>query len=160
QTPEVVMAYSDEGLNGMSQTYHTLYRTRLAKGKWRDKQRPVLTNNRVATDFDFDDEKILSIATGSRHLGLESFSFDAGWFAQRDDDTPSLGDWFVDERKLPNGITGLANKITDLGLDFGLWFEPEMISKVSELFEKHPDWLIQVPNRRLSHGRNQFVLDF
>ena len=160
QTPEVVMVYSDEGLNGMSQTYHTLYRTRLAKGKWRDKQRPVLTNNWEATYFDFDEEKILSIAKGSRELGVELFVLDDGWFGKRDDDTTSLGDWFVDERKLPNGITGLANKITDLGLDFGLWFEPEMISKVSELYEKHPDWLIQVPNRRLSHGRNQFVLDF
>src|SRR5699024_7396200 len=128
QTPEVVMVYSDEGLNGMSQTYHTLYRTRLAKGKWRDKQRPVLTNNWEATYFDFDEEKILSIAKGSRELGVELFVLDDGWFGKRDDDTTSLGDWFVDERKLPNGITGLANKITDLGLDFGLWFEPEMIS--------------------------------
>lgn len=160
QTPEVVMVYSDEGLNGMSQIYHKLYRTRLAKGKWRDKQRPVLTNNWEATYFNFDEEKILSIARDSKELGVELFVLDDGWFGKRNDDTTSLGDWFVDERKLPNGITGLAKKITDLGLDFGLWFEPEMVSKCSELYVEHPDWLIQVPNRRLSHGRNQFVLDF
>src|SRR5699024_2373226 len=133
QTPEVFMVYSDEGLNGMSQTYHTLYRARLAKRKWRGRQRPVFTTNWEATYLEFDEEKILSIAKGSRELGVELFVLDDGWFGKRDDDTTSLGDWFVDERKLPNGITGLANKITDLGLDFGLWFEPEMISKVSEL---------------------------
>src|SRR5699024_12086082 len=99
-------------------------------------------------------------AKESKELGVELFVLDDGWFGKREDATTSLGDWFVDERKLPNGITGLANKITDLGLDFGLWFEPEMISKVSELYEKHTDWLIKVPKRRLSNGRNQFVLDF
>lgn len=160
QTPEAVMVYSDEGLNGMSQTYHKLYRTRLAKGTWRDKPRPILTNNWEGTYFDFDEDKILSLAKDSKKLGIELFVLDDGWFGKRDDDTTSLGDWFVDTRKLPNGITGLANKVTELGLEFGLWFEPEMISKVSELYEKHPDWLIQVPNRRLSHGRNQFILDF
>lgn len=160
QTPEAVMVYSDEGLNGMSQTYHKLYRTRLARGTWRDKPRPILTNNWEGTYFDFDEDKILSLAKDSKKLGIELFVLDDGWFGKRDDDTTSLGDWFVDTRKLPNGITGLANKVTELGLEFGLWFEPEMISKVSELYKKHPDWLIQVPNRRLSHGRNQFILDF
>lgn len=160
QTPEVVMVYSDAGINGMSQTYHELYRTRLARGSWRDKQRPVLINNWEGTYFNFDEEKIFSIAEESKKLGVELFVLDDGWFGKRDDDTTSLGDWFVDERKLPNGITGLANKITDLGLDFGLWFEPEMISKASKLYEAHPDWLLQVPDRRLSSGRSQYVLDF
>lgn len=160
QTPEVVMVYSDQGLNGMSQTYHTLYRTRLAKGKWRDQVRPVLINNWEGTYFDFDEEKILQMARDSKELGLELFVLDDGWFGKRDDDTTSLGDWLVDKRKLPNGITGLAEKINELGLEFGLWFEPEMVSKISELYKAHPDWIIHVPNRNQSHGRNQYVLDY
>lgn len=160
QTPEVVMVYSDNGLNGMSQTFHTLYRKRLARGKWREKARPILANNWEGTYFDFDEDKILAIAKEAQKLGVELFVLDDGWFGKRNDDTTSLGDWFPNEEKLPNGITGLAEKVTDLGLKFGLWFEPEMISKESRLYEKHPDWLIHVPNRRLSHGRNQYVLDF
>lgn len=160
QTPEVVMVYSDRGLNGMSQTYHELYRTRLVRGPWRDKVRPVLINNWEATYFDFNEEKILEIAKESSQLGVELFVLDDGWFGKRDDDTTSLGDWFVDERKLPNGIASLASNIKELGLSFGLWFEPEMVSKESELYKKHPDWLIHVENRSQSHGRNQYVLDF
>ncbi|MDQ0199450.1 alpha-galactosidase [Neobacillus ginsengisoli] len=160
QTPEVVMVYSEKGLNDMSQTYHTLYRTRLARGKWRDRERPVLINNWEGTYFDFNEEKILEMASASKELGAELFVLDDGWFGRRDDDTTSLGDWFVDERKLPNGITGLVEKIKELGLEFGLWFEPEMVSKVSELYKNHPDWIIHVPNRMSSHGRNQYVLDF
>lgn len=160
QTPEVVMVYSDEGLNGMSHTYHELYRKRLARGKWRDRVRPVLINNWEGTYFDFDEEKILDMAKESKELGVELFVLDDGWFGKRDDDTSSLGDWFVDKIKLPNGITGLAEKIKDLGLEFGLWFEPEMVSKLSQLYEAHPDWIIHVPARHHSHGRNQYVLDF
>lgn len=160
QTPEVVMVYSDQGLNGMSQTYHTLYRTRLAKGEWRDKSRPILINNWEATYFQFDEEKILTIAKTAKELGIELFVLDDGWFGKRDSDKTSLGDWYPNSRKLPNGIVGLAEKITELGLKFGLWFEPEMVSKVSDLFTQHPDWIIHVPNRHSSHGRNQFVLDF
>ncbi|WP_407271336.1 alpha-galactosidase [Radiobacillus sp. PE A8.2] len=160
QAPEVVMVYSDQGLNGMSQTFHELYRTRLARGLWRDKERPVLINNWEATYFDFDEQKIVNIAKESKQLGVELFVLDDGWFGKRNDDTTSLGDWFVDESKLPNGITGLANKVKDLGLEFGLWFEPEMVSKVSELYKTHPDWVIHRPERKISHGRNQYVLDF
>ncbi len=160
QTPEVVMVYSNEGLNGMSQTYHKLYQSRLARGTWRDQVRPVLTNNWEGTYFDFNEEKILNMAKQSKELGVELFVLDDGWFGKRDDDTTSLGDWFVDYNKLPNGITGLAEKITALDMDFGLWFEPEMVCKVSELYEAHPDWIIHVPNRNRSHGRNQYVLDF
>ena len=160
QTPEVVMVYSSEGLNDMSQTFHRLYRTRLARGQWRDRERPVLINNWEATYFDFDETKIFELAKSSKELGVELFVLDDGWFGKRDDDTTSLGDWFEDERKLPNGITQLAKDITGLGMDFGLWFEPEMVSKASELYKTHPDWVIHVPNRNMSHGRNQFVLDF
>ncbi|MFF2446647.1 alpha-galactosidase [Neobacillus sp. NPDC058068] len=160
QTPEVVMVYSDQGINGMSQTYHKLYRTRLAKGEWRDKTRPVLINNWEATYFDFDEGKILTIANTAKDLGIELFVLDDGWFGNRDTDKTSLGDWYPNIQKLPNGIVGLAEKITKLGLKFGFWFEPEMVSKVSELYSQHPDWIIHVPNRHSSHGRNQFVLDF
>lgn len=160
QSPEVVMVYSDKGLNDMSQTLHTLYRTRLARGVWRDKERPVLINNWEATYFNFNEEKIVDIAKASRELGVELFVLDDGWFGKRDDDTTSLGDWFVDRDKLPNGIAGLAKKVNDIDMEFGLWFEPEMVSKKSVLFQEHPDWLIHVPGRSQSHGRNQYVLDF
>ncbi|WP_142830809.1 alpha-galactosidase [Planococcus soli] len=160
QTPEVVMVYSAEGLNEMSQTFHKLYRTRLARGQWRDRERPVLINNWEATYFDFDETKIFELAKSSKELGVELFVLDDGWFGKRDADTSSLGDWFEDKRKLPNGLAQLAKDITGLGMEFGLWFEPEMVSKASELYKTHPDWVIHVPNRKMSHGRNQFVLDF
>ncbi|RFB14927.1 alpha-galactosidase [Bacillus sp. HNG] len=160
QTPEVLMVYSTDGLNGMSTTFHTLFRKRLVRGEWRDKVRPVLINNWEATYFDFNEGKIIQIAEESKKLGVELFVLDDGWFGKRDDDTTSLGDWFSDKRKLPNGVEGLAKKIAQLGLQFGLWFEPEMVSKESELYKTHPDWIIQVPDRRISHGRNQYVLDF
>ncbi|MBC2580448.1 alpha-galactosidase [Clostridium sp. DJ247] len=160
QTPEAVIVYSDKGLNYMSQTYHKLYRTRLARGQWRDKVRPILINNWEATYFDFNEEKILDIAETAKELGIELFVLDDGWFGKRDDDKSSLGDWFPDKSKLPNGITGLAKKIDALELKFGLWFEPEMVNKISELYKNHPDWIISTPNRRVSHGRNQYVLDY
>ncbi len=158
-TPEALMAYSCEGLQGMSRAYHSLYRERLARGTWRDKARPVLLNNWEATYFDFDEQKLVSLASEARDLGIELFVLDDGWFGERNDDTTSLGDWVVDGKKLPNGIGGLAEKIHALGLKFGLWFEPEMISRQSRLFDAHPEWLIQVPGRTLSAGRNQHILD-
>lgn len=160
QTPEAVLVYSEKGLNDMSQTFHDLYRTRLARGYWRDKERPILINNWEATYFDFNEEKILEIARTGADLGIELFVLDDGWFGERHDDTSSLGDWFANKDKLPTGIPGLSKKIHDLGLKFGLWFEPEMISKDTKLFKEHPDWAIHVPGKRNSHGRNQFVLDF
>ncbi|MBM7655680.1 alpha-galactosidase [Neobacillus cucumis] len=160
QTPECVMVYSNEGLNGMSQTYHDLYRTRLARGFWRDKERPILINNWEATYFNFNEEKILSIAKTAKELGIELFVLDDGWFGERHDDTSSLGDWFENKEKLPNGIQGLSEKVEALGMKFGLWFEPEMVCKDTKLFKEHPDWIIATPNRRPSHGRNQFILDF
>ncbi|TMW70412.1 alpha-galactosidase [Alteribacter natronophilus] len=160
QSPEAVLVYSSEGMNGMSRAYHDLYRKRLARGEWRDRERPVLINNWEATYFDFNEEKILEIARSAHECGVELFVLDDGWFGRRDDDTTSLGDWVVDERKLPGGMKQLAENVTDLGMQFGLWFEPEMISKESRLFKEHPEWVIQAPDRRLSHGRNQYVLDF
>ncbi|KAB8128260.1 alpha-galactosidase [Gracilibacillus oryzae] len=160
QTPECVMVYSDQGLNGMSQNFHDLYRERLVRGSWRDKVRPILINNWEATYFDFNEEKILQIAKTAKDLGIELFVLDDGWFGKRDDDTSSLGDWFEYDEKLPNGIDGLAEKVEELDMRFGLWFEPEMVCKDTKLFEEHPDWIISTPDRRASHGRNQFVLDF
>jgi alpha-galactosidase len=159
-TPEVVMVYSDSGLNKMSRIYHRLYRTRLVRGVWRDKPRPILLNNWEATYFDFTEEKILSIAKKAKEVGVELFVLDDGWFGIRNDDTSGLGDWFVNTDKLPNGIKGLSEKIEEMGLKFGLWVELEMVNKDSRLYEEHPDWVIGVPGRYESPARHQHVLDF
>jgi Alpha-galactosidase len=158
-TPEAILVYSASGLGGMSDALHGLYRERLARGSWRDALRPVLINNWEATYFAFDEAKLLAIATASRDLGVESFVLDDGWFGERDDDTTSLGDWFVDRRKLPNGLDGLAAKVEALGMRFGLWIEPEMISLKSQLFADHPDWAVGVPGRARTESRQQLVLD-
>ena len=159
QTPEAVCVWSDHGLNGMSQTYHALYAKRLCRGLWRDRVRPLLINNWEGTYFDFDHEKIMSIARAAREIGIEMLVLDDGWFGKRDDDHSSLGDWFVNKRKLPKGIDGLCREINALGMKFGLWFEPEMISPVSELYDAHPDWCLHVPGRPRSQSRNQLILD-
>ncbi len=160
QTPEAVMVYSDRGLNKMSQTYHKLYRTRLVRGKWRDKVRPVLLNNWEATYMDFNEESILKIAEKAKSVGVELFVLDDGWFGTRDDDRQSLGDWYVNKEKLPGGIRGLSEKIETLGMQFGLWIEPEMTNKNSDLYRNHPDYIISVPGRFESLSRTQHVLDF
>ncbi len=159
-TPESVIVYSENGLNGMSQAYHNIYRNNLMRGKYKDKARPILINNWEATYFDFTEDSILTIATKAKELGVELFVLDDGWFGERSDDTTSLGDWYVNLEKIPSGIAGLAKKINDIGLDFGLWFEPEMANEVSKLYNEHSDYIIQTPNRALSYGRHQYVLDF
>ena len=160
QTPEAVLVYSGEGLGKMSRTFHRLYRKRLARGYWRDRVRPVVINNWEATFMNFTEDKILKFAETARKLGVETMVLDDGWFGHRDDDTSSLGDWYPDPKKLPQGIRGLAEKIENMGMKFGLWIEPEMVNKDSRLYEEHPDWVIRVPYREACHGRNQFVLDF
>ncbi|WP_416147215.1 alpha-galactosidase [Salipaludibacillus sp. HK11] len=159
QTPEVVMVYSGEGLGKMSRIFHDLYRERLCRGEFRDKVRPVLINNWEATYFDFNEEKIKDIASVGKELGMELFVLDDGWFGKRNSDKGSLGDWFVDKNKLPKGIEHLGKEVTELDMEFGLWFEPEMISKNSDLYREHPDWCIHVPDRYRSEGRNQLILD-
>ncbi|MBE5962143.1 MAG: alpha-galactosidase [Lachnospiraceae bacterium] len=159
-TPEAVLVYSSDGLHGMSETFHRLYRTRLARGKYRDAARPVLINNWEATYFDFTEEKLLHIAKEAANLGMEMFVLDDGWFGNRNDDTSSLGDWHVNEEKIPHGLALLAEKINDLGMGFGLWFEPEMISEKSDLYKAHPDWCIHVTGRNKSLARNQYILDY
>lgn len=159
QTPEAVMVYSDQGFNGMSQTYHTLYRTRLCRGAWRDRERPILLNNWEATYFDFNSEKILSIAKAAKAIGVEMFVLDDGWFGKRNDDHCSLGDWVVNEEKVTGGMKQLSAAIHDLGLSFGLWVEPEMISPDSDLYRAHPDWCLHEPGRMRTEARTQLILD-
>jgi Alpha-galactosidase len=160
QTPEAVLAFSAAGLGGMSAQYHRLYRERLVRGAWRDRERPILINNWEATYFNFTADKLASIAKAAGELGIELFVLDDGWFGKRNDDTSSLGDWFVDTRKLPAGIGDVGRRIQAEGLRFGLWFEPEMISPDSELYRAHPDWCLHIPGRARTEGRNQLVLDF
>jgi len=158
-TPEVILCWSAEGLGRLSDAYHSLYRERLARGAWRDRPRPVLLNSWEGAYFDFDEERLVTMASSARELGVELFVLDDGWFGSRDDDTTSLGDWFVDRRKLPNGLDGLARRIDDLDMGFGLWIEPEMVSEHSRLFAEHPDWAIGIPGRHRTVSRNQYVLD-
>ena len=158
-TPEAVMVYSDRGLNGMSQAFHTLYRSRLARGVWRDAVRPVLVNNWEATYFDFNEEKLLALATEARALGIELFVLDDGWFRNRSSDETGLGDWEVDTAKLPGGLKGFGEKLNAMGLQFGLWIEPEMVNPGTRLWQEHPDWVLHQPGRRPLPSRHQYVLD-
>lgn len=158
-TPEAVIVISEEGLGKMSRTYHKLYRTHLCRGPWRDKTRPVLVNNWEATYFNFDDEKLLAIAKDAADCGIEMLVMDDGWFGQRNSDQSSLGDWFVNEEKLKGGLKPLVDKVNALGLKFGIWFEPEMVSPVSELYKAHPEWCLHIEGRDKSISRSQYVLD-
>ena len=160
QTPEAVMVYTSNGLNQLSQTYHRLYQKRLARGYWRDRPRPILINNWEATYFDFTEDKLVQLANQAHDLGIELFVLDDGWFGKRTTETAGLGDWWANRDRLPHGISGLADRIHQLGMMFGLWFEPEMTNKDSDLYRNHPDYIIQTPDRHPSQGRRQYVLDF
>lgn len=157
--PEAVMVFSDRGLGEMSRIYHRLYRRHLVRGRYRDEARPVLANNWEATYFDFDEEKIVSLADEAAGLGIELLVLDDGWFGKREDDRSSLGDWYANTKKLPNGLKGLADKVVNAGVKFGLWLEPEMVSADSDLYRAHPDWCLHVEGRRRSECRNQLTLD-
>lgn len=158
-SPEAVLVYSDEGLGGMSRTFHKLYNNNLVRGPWKKAKRPLLINNWEGTYFDFDDDKLFKIAEWAKETGIEMLVMDDGWFGKRNDDTCALGDWEVNENKLHGGIGSLVSRIKGLGLKFGIWYEPEMISPDSDLFRAHPDWHIHVPNRESSVGRHQYVID-
>lgn len=158
-TPEVILVYSGEGLNGMSQRFHKVFLERLARGYWKDKERPVLLNTWEACYFDFTHDKVVDLARAAKKAGMDLLVMDDGWFGHRDNDKSSLGDWFVNERKLPHGLKGLADDVNALGLKLGIWFEPEMISPDSELYTAHPDWCIHVDGRKRHTWRNQLVLD-
>lgn len=160
QTPEVVLVYSANGMNAMSQTFHRLYQKRLTRGIWRDRVRPILVNNWEGTYFNFDADKLVHMAKQAKKVGVELFVLDDGWFGQRNHDRAGLGDWYPNLGKLPEGINGLSKKIHALGMEFGLWFEPEMVNKDSDLYRKHPEWTLETPQRESCHGRHQYVLDF
>ncbi len=159
QAPEAIMVYSAEGLGEMSRRFHKFIRKNLCRGQYRDSSRPVLINNWEATYFNFNEEKILALATQAKDLGVDLMVLDDGWFGHRDADNSSLGDWVVDRNKLPAGLSSLADKVNSLGMQFGLWFEPEMISPDSGLYRAHPDWCIHVDGRPRTQSRNQLILD-
>ena len=148
-----------KGLGGMTHTFHDLYRNHLIRGIWRDKKRPILINNWEATYFDFDSDKLLDIARAAQKAGIEMLVMDDGWFGKRDLDVSGLGDWFVNENKIKGGLKKLVDEVNALGMKFGIWFEPEMISPDSDLYRAHPDWAIKIPGRTPTQLRNQYVLD-
>lgn len=158
-TPEVIMSYSSNGMEKLSHNFHKVIREHVCRGKYKLTERPVLINNWEATYFDFNEEKILKIAEQAASLGVDMLVLDDGWFGKRDDDCSGLGDWFVSEEKLNGGLGKLAEKIKSLGMKFGLWFEPEMVSEDSDLYRSHPDWAIKIPSRDPVRSRYQLVLD-
>ena len=158
--PEAVLVFSESGIGGMSRTYHDLFRNHLIRSKYKFQDRPVLLNSWEAAYFDFDTDKLLGIAKEAAARGVELFVLDDGWFGKRDDDSTSLGDWFVNEKKLPGGLVRLSEEIHKMGMRFGVWFEPEMVSPDSDLYRAHPDWALSVPGRGRSLARNQLVLDY
>lgn len=157
--PEVVLTYSHDGLGQMTRNLHDFYRCHMIRSRYLHKKRPVLINNWEATYFDFDTDKLLAIAKSAAEHGIEMLVMDDGWFGHRNDDATSLGDWFVNENKIKGGLKHLVDEVNKLGLKFGIWMEPEMISPDSELYRKHPDWAFAVPERTATLSRNQYVLD-
>ena len=157
--PQVILSFSNQGFSKLSHQYHDILHEHMCRGRYKHERRPVLINNWEATYFDFNEEKILKIAEQAQKLGIEMLVLDDGWFGKRDDDNSGLGDWFVNEKKMNGSMAQLAEKIHKMGMKFGLWFEPEMISEDSDLYRAHPDWAFAVPGRVPNHGRNQLVLD-
>lgn len=158
-TPEVILSCSTTGFAKLSQNFHHIIRNHVCRGTYQLSSRPVLINNWEATYFDFNEEKILNIARQASKLGIDMMVLDDGWFRKRDDDCSGLGDWFVNEKKLNGGLKALVEKINAMGMKFGLWFEPEMVSEDSDLYRNHPDWAIQIPGRKPMRSRYQLVLD-
>ena len=159
-SPEAVMIYTNKGIGEMSRMFHRLYDNNLVRGKWKKAKRPLLINNWEGTGMDFDHDKLVSFARHAKDMGIEMLVMDDGWFGKRDDDKSSLGDWFVAEYKLKHGLSGLIKEVNDLGLKFGIWFEPEMISPDSEIYRAHPDWCLHTEGRDKSIARTQYVIDF
>ncbi|CDA20524.1 alpha-galactosidase AgaN [Ruminococcus sp. CAG:488] len=159
QSPEVVMVYSDSGMGKMSRTFHDLYNNNLIRGEWKNKKRPLLINSWEGSGFDFDQETLVRYAKEAKKLGIELLVMDDGWFGHRDSDNSSLGDWFVNESKLNGGLTKLIERVNAEGVQFGIWYEPEMISEDSELYKAHPDWCVHVEGREQSPARQQYVID-
>lgn len=158
--PEAVMVFSNQGFNQMSQTFHRFYMNHLIRSPWKNRKRPVLINNWEATYFDFTEEKLLEIVKVSKDLGVDLFVLDDGWFGNRNSDSGSLGNWKENLDKFPSGLEAFSEKVHQEGLLFGLWFEPEMVSKDTSIYKEHPEWVIGNPAKNISHGRNQYILDF
>ena len=158
-TPEVILSYSDSGMETLSHNFHNVIRNNICRGEYKLSERPVLINNWEATYFDFNEERLENIAKEASKLGVDMFVMDDGWFGKRDSDTSGLGDWFVNEGKLKGGLNTLVEKVKSFGMNFGIWFEPEMVSEDSELYRTHPEWAIQIPNRKPTRSRYQLVLD-
>ena len=159
QTPEAVLCCSDRGFGELSRRMHRFVNDHIVRGYWQHRERPVLLNSWEANYFDISEIKVYNLAKAAKSAGIELFVIDDGWFGERNDDTSSLGDWTANKKKLSHGIKGLAEKITSMGLDFGIWVEPEMVSEKSKLFEAHPDWAMRIPGKEHSEGRNQMLLD-
>ncbi len=157
--PQVILSYSDTGLAKLSHQYHKILREHMCRGRYQHAKRPVLLNNWEATYFDFDKEKLVSLGEQAAELGIEMLVLDDGWFGKRDDDNSGLGDWFTNEKKLGSSLKELGDRIHALGMKFGLWFEPEMISEDSDLYRAHSDWALRIPGREPNRSRNQLVLD-
>ena len=158
-TPEVLLSYSPDGFGLLSRNYHDMIRHHVCRSPWVGKRRPILINNWEATFFTFDTERLLGIAKQASELGVELFVMDDGWFGKRNDDNSGLGDWYVNEEKLPGGLDPLIQGLKDLGMKFGIWVEPEMVNEDSDLYRAHPDWALTAPNRPPMFCRNQLVLD-
>lgn len=159
ETPEVIIAYSSKGLGKLSHIYHDAYRSNLIRSKYVNQPRPILVNNWEATYFDFNEEKLFDIAKTAKEIGLDMFVMDDGWFGNRNSDYSSLGDWEVNEEKIKGGLPKLVERINGMGMKFGLWIEPEMISEDSRLYKEHPDWVLRIPGRRMNRSRHQLNLD-
>lgn len=160
ECPEVVMAFTEHGLTGLSHLYHDFYRTNLCESKFvTEIERPVLINSWEAAFMDFDDKKLVEIAKAAKNMGVELLVMDDGWFGKRDDDNSGLGDWFVNKNKIKCGLHALVEQINDLGMKFGIWFEPEMVSEDSDLYRAHPEWAMKIPGRPEVRSRNQIALD-
>ena len=158
-TPEAVLSFSAQGFRGLSGQLHSFIREHVVRGSWKKKPRPILLNSWEACYFKIDEKKLLQLAKAGKDVGVELFVMDDGWFVGRNDDTSSLGDWEPDQKKLPGGIASLSEKIHELGMDFGIWVEPEMISENSRLYREHPDSVMKIPGHPHSEGRNQCILD-
>ena len=159
-TPEVLLTFSGSGMNLLSQNLHRCIRQHICRGKYKESVRPVLVNSWEASYFDFDGDTLYELAKEAKHAGIDMLVLDDGWFGKRDDDNSGLGDWFVNEKKLGGTLGDLIKRINDLGVKFGIWVEPEMISEDSDLYREHPDWALTIPGRNPVHARNQLVLDF
>jgi len=158
-TPEVVMAYSNEGLGGMSRAYHDAYREHLINKRYVKATRPLLINNWEGTYFNFNNEKLMAIVDAVADTGIDTFVLDDGWFGKRDNELSGLGDWVVNEKKMVGGLKTIIDHVHAKGMKFGLWFEPEMVNEDSDLFRAHPDYAIGVPNRPRCFSRHQYMLD-